>query len=421
MGGAVALFGLAWLNERLGRGPTEEMSRRTQSAGRFISASLRNAESVRALGMGGAVTERWQRQNDGVIAAQLEVGRSATLITGITRFTRLFVQSLALGVGAWLVIHQSLSPGAMIATTLVLARALQPVESAIATWRSLLDARGAYRRLDELLDRESAATSTVALPAPEGRLSVEAVVLQLARGEQPVLKGVSFELAAGEALGIIGPSGAGKSSLARLITGVWKPTSGVARLDGADIGSWNRADLAPWLGYLPQAVELFPGTVGENIARLSDDKSEAIVEAAQRANCHEMILRLPKGYDTEVGEGGNLLPAGQRQRIALARALYGSPRLVVLDEPNSNLDTDGEDALVKSLAALKHAGVTICVISHKPSLLGGVDKLLVLNAGRVEQFGPRAEVLARVTRPVAGPVPLTRGPHIVSGGADGNA
>ena len=355
-----------------------------------------------------------------MIEAQVAAGARASILLGLTKFTRLLVQVLSLGTGAYLVVRQQVTSGAMVATTLILARALGPVESAIATWRSLLDARAAYRRLEALLQRRSAEVTSVVLPVPLGNVRVEGVVLGLARGEQPVLKGVSFDLAAGEALGIIGPSGAGKSSLARVLAGVLKPSAGAARLDGVDIASWDHAELSRYLGYLPQAVELFPGTVGENIARLAIAR-EGVVAAAQRAHCHDMILRLPKGYDTEVGEGGGLLSPGQRQRIALARALYGESKLVILDEPNSNLDGEGEEALARALAGLNRSGVTVCIISHRPSLLGTVDKLLVLSAGRVDMFGPRAEVMARVTRAGQGALAMPRAPQVVSGGVDGAA
>jgi PrtD family type I secretion system ABC transporter len=417
--GAGSLLVLAWLNDRSTRGPTETMGIRARSASRFINASVRNAEAVRALGMTAPVTERWFEQNDGVIAAQVVVGRRAALFMGLTRFLRLFIQVAALGTGAWLVIRHEITSGAMIATTLLLARALGPVEAAIGTWRGLQDARSARQRLKALLDRQPEEVSAgVALPAPEGRVVAENVVLTLVRGEQPVLKGVSFALDAGDTVGVIGPSGAGKSSLARVLTGVWTPTAGVARLDGADVATWDRSRLSDYLGYLPQAVELFPGTVGENIARLQRAPDERVVLAAQRACCHDMILRLPKGYETEVGEGGCLLPAGQRQRIALARALFGDPRLVVLDEPNSNLDGEGEEALVQALARLKQDGVTVVIVSHKPSLLSGADKLLVLSAGRVEMFGPRSEVMTRVTR--GGGLQVAK-PQVVSAAGDGSA
>jgi ABC-type protease/lipase transport system fused ATPase/permease subunit len=293
------------------------------------------------------------------------------------------------------------------------------VEAAIGTWRTFVDARGAYRRLADLIARRGEAATAMTLPAPEGRVRVEAVVFGLSRADPPILKGIAFEIVPGDCLGVIGPSAAGKSTLARILTGIWKPTSGVARIDGADVSAWDRAELGAYLGYLPQDVELFPGTVGENIARLAPSEPAHIVQAAERAFAHDMILRLPRGYDTEVGEGGVLLSAGQRQRVALARALYGEPRLVILDEPNSNLDGEGEEALLKALATLKEQSVTAVIISHKPSLLANVDKLLVLNAGRVEMFGPRAEVMARVMRPGTGLTGPARTPHVVAGGVDG--
>ena len=419
--GAAVLFLLAWINEKATRPSTEEMGNRARVASRFINASIRNAEGVRALGMQEAVTSRWRALNDRVIDAQLEGGRRGTVVMSLTKFTRLMIQVAMMGAGAYLVIKQEVTSGAMVATTLVLARALGPVEAAIGTWRTLIDARGAYGRLEQLIARRATETTAMTLPAPEGQLRVEGVVFSLNRSSQPILKGVSFDLPASESLGVIGPSAAGKSTLARVLTGIWKPTSGAARLDGADLSTWDRSNLSAYLGYLPQDVELFPGTVGENIGRLASAESGDIVRAAERAFAHDMILRLPQGYDTEVGEGGVLLSAGQRQRVALARALYGEPRLVVLDEPNSNLDGEGEEALLKALAGLKEAGVTVVIISHKPSLLANVDKLLVLNAGRVEMFGPRAEVMGRVTRAGTGPAGLARTPHVVVGGADGTA
>jgi PrtD family type I secretion system ABC transporter len=419
--GAAALFLLAWINNKVTRPSTEEMGSRARAASRYINASIRNAEVVRALGMQEAVTHAWHRLNDGVIAAQLEGGRRGTIVMSLTKFTRLMIQVGMLGLGAYLVIRQQVTSGAMVATTLVLARALGPVEAAIGTWRSFIDARGAYRRLDELINRKEAEAKVMSLPAPEGQVKVEGVVFALTRAEQPILKGVSFELTPGESLGVIGPSAAGKSTLARVLTGIWKPTAGAARLDGADLSAWDRGELSAYLGYLPQDVELFPGTVGENIARMASTNSAAVVRAAQRAGAHEMILRLAKGYDSEVGEGGVLLSAGQRQRVALARALYGDPRLVILDEPNANLDGEGEEALMKALGALSDDGVTVVIISHKPSLLANVNKLLVLNAGRVEMFGPRAEIMARVTRPGTAPVGVARTPHVIVGGADGSA
>ena len=304
-----------------------------------------------------------------------------------------------MALGAYLVLTQQASPGVMIATTILLGRAVQPVEQLVANWRPLTDAFAAYRRLRELLSKDFERTQPrLTMPRPEGRLSVEGVSYRPPGTDKLILASVAVNLAPGEALAIIGPSAAGKSTLARLLTGVWQPTAGTVRLDGADVAYWPRQDLGPWIGYVPQDVELFDGSVADNIARLDEVDSEAVVAAAKRANAHEMILTLPQGYDTPVGEQGARLSPGQRQRIALARALYGDPRLVVLDEPNSNLDGAGEIALAQALSGLRTEGVTSVVVTHRPSLIAHVDKILVLEAGRVQQFGPAAEVMKAMQR-----------------------
>jgi PrtD family type I secretion system ABC transporter len=310
------------------------------------------------------------------------------------------IQVAMLAAGAFLVIAQDASAGVMIAVTILLGRALAPVEQLVAGWRSLVEARAAWRRLAELLGERPQAEPATELPEPSGALQVEQAAFALKSGQRPILRGVSFTLAPGEALGVVGPSASGKSTLARLIVGVWRPVSGTVRLDGAEVAAWPREQLGRHLGYLPQDVELFGGTVAENIARLGEPDSAAVVRAAQRAQVHELILRLPNGYDTDIGEGGQALSPGQRQRIGLARALYGMPRLVVLDEPNANLDHEGEQALVRALQGLKEARVTVVVVAHRPSLLRGVDRMLVLREGVVEAFGARAEIMARLTRPV---------------------
>jgi ATP-binding cassette subfamily C exporter for protease/lipase/ATP-binding cassette subfamily C protein EexD len=286
----------------------------------------------------------------------------------------------------------------MIATTILLGRAVQPVEQLVASWRTLIDARAAYRRLVELsvwFDRQE---QRVSMPRPEGRLTAENVSYREAGSDRLILFNVAFSLEPGEALAIIGPSAAGKSTLARLLTGVWGPASGTVRLDGANMADWARDDLGPWIGYVPQDVELFDGSVADNIARLDTVDSAAVVTAAKRANAHEMILTLPHGYDTQVGEFGARLSPGQRQRVALARALYGNPQLVVLDEPNSNLDGAGESALAQAMSGLRSTGVTSVVVTHRPSLIAHVDKILVLDTGRVQQYGPAAEVMKTMQR-----------------------
>ncbi len=396
--GAIALFGLAYINEKLTRTPLEEMQKETRRAGRYIDSGMRNAEVAGALGMIPSIIVRWKHLNDRVVDAQARADRLGGMLKGITRLIRLSLQILMLGVGAWLVISQHLSPGVMMAGTLILSRALSPIESAIQTWKSFVEARGGYARLNELLaPSKFEVESATPLPAPTGRVEVDRITFGIQGQDRMIIKSVSLSLMPGEHLGLIGPSAAGKSTLARLLTGVWRPSSGVVRLDGADVSKWPREQLGPHIGYVPQDVELFLGTVGENIARLRQDAPAGeIIEAAQRAHAHDMIVRLPKAYDTEVGEAGSELSAGQRQRVALARALFGRPRFIVLDEPNSNLDAEGEEALAQTLRDLKRDGATVITISHRPSLLAHVDKLLVLKDGQVEMFGPRAEVVARL-------------------------
>jgi len=399
--GALVMIALAWLNERLTREPLERAQIEARRAGRFIDANVRNAEVVNALGMLPAVTRRWARLNDAALLEQMRASRVGGMFSGWTKFARQFIQLAMLGAGAFLVVAQDVTAGVMIAATILLGRALAPVETLVAGWRSLVEARSAWRRLDQLLKDTPQTEPGTELPAPKGAVEVERVVFALRGADKPILRGVSFNLQAGEALGLIGPSASGKSTLARLIVGVWQPVSGVVRLDGADVAAWPRERLGPHIGYLPQDVELFGGTVAENIARLGEPDAAEVIRAAQRAHVHELILRLPKGYDTDIGEAGQALSPGQRQRIALARALYGKPRIVVLDEPNADLDNDGEEALLRTVQLLKADGVTLVIIAHRPSLLRGVDKMLVLRDGAVERFGVRDEVMARVTRQAA--------------------
>jgi PrtD family type I secretion system ABC transporter len=398
--GSLAMLTLAFLNERLTRVPLERAQAEGRRASRFIDTSVRNAEVVHALGMLPAVTRRWAQLNEAALGEQARATRAGAALSASTKFARQFIQSAMLAAGAYVVIDQQISAGVMMAATILLGRALAPVEQLVAGWRHLVDARSAWRRLDELFKSRSDEQSVTALPAPAGRLDAERVVFGVKGMERPIIRGASFSLAAGEALGVIGPSASGKSTLARLVVGVWRPHAGTVRLDGADVATWPREDLGRHIGYLPQEVELFPGTVTQNIARLGEPDAAEVIRAAQRAHVHELILRLPNGYDTELGERFALSP-GQRQRIALARALYGNPRLVVLDEPNANLDTEGDEALLAALRGLKDNGVTIVIVAHRPSLLVGVDKVLVLREGTVEAFGPRSEILQRVVRRAA--------------------
>lgn len=390
---ALLMLSLAWANDRVSRGALENLQKEGRRAARYVESSLRNAEVLQALGMTERLLARWRALQDKVALQQTSASRASVAFTATTRFVRQAIQILMLGLGAYLVLTQEASAGVMIATTILLGRALQPVEQLVGSWRMLTDARAAYRRLRELSQDFDKQEPRLTMPRPEGQLAAEGLSYRLPGTDKPILINVGLALAAGEALAIIGPSAAGKSTLARLLTGIWTPSTGTVRLDGADVAYWPRQDLGPWIGYVPQDVELFDGSVADNIARLGEVDSEAVVAAAKRANTHEMILTLAQGYDTQVGEQGTRLSPGQRQRVALARALYGNPRLVVLDEPNSNLDGGGEIALAQALSGLRSEGVTTVVVTHRPSLIAHVDKILVLDAGRVHQFGPASQVM----------------------------
>lgn len=408
-GGAVLLFALALTNEYATRKPLKAANTAVLRNYDFTEASLRNAEVVQALGMFQALKARWLQERQAVLGHQAVASDRAALITSITKTLRLFLQVVILGAGAALAIRQIISPGAMFGGMILLSRALAPVEQAIAAWRPLMSARESVRRVNALLSEHPPREAGMPLPQPAGRLDVEKLVFVPPGSSKTVLKGINLALAPGESLGLIGPTAAGKSTLARLLLGVWQPISGTVRLDGADVSAWDRDDFGRHVGYLPQDVELFAGTIFENIARFGEARSEDVIDAAVKADVHQMILQLPKGYDTEIGEGGAVLSAGQRQRIALARALFGEPRLVVLDEPNSNLDSEGEQALVECLVALKEAGTTVVIIAHRPSILNTVDKMMLLRDGVVELFGPRPEVMARMSRDVIHPVAFAGG------------
>ena len=399
---AVVMLALAWLNDRVSRRGLENLQREGRRAALYVETSMRSAEVLQALGMTKSLLSRWRTLQDEIATVQTRASRGGIFFTALTRFLRQAIQILMMALGAYLVLTQQASAGVMIATTILLGRAVQPVEQLVGSWRMLSDARAAYHRLKELSKDFDRGGPRVTLPRPEGRLTVEGLSFRPRGSENPILAGIAFSLTAGEALAILGPSAAGKSTLARLLTGVWAPSTGTVRLDGADVAYWPREDLGPWIGYVPQDVELFDGSVADNIARLGTVDSEAVVAAATRAHAHELILSLPQGYDTQVGDQGLRLSPGQRQRVALARALYGNPRLVVLDEPNSNLDGAGEGALAQALTALRKEGVTSIVVTHRPSLIAHVDKILVLAAGRVQQFGPAGQVLKAMQQQAQG-------------------
>jgi PrtD family type I secretion system ABC transporter len=316
---------------------------------------------------------------------------------------RMFLQMAVLGPGAWLVLRQELSGGSMIAASIIMSRALAPVEQAVAGWNQTTGAYLAWTRLSALFQLPPIRPPNIPLPRPRGHLRIEEVIYAPLGVRNPVLRGISFSLAPGEAMAIVGPSAAGKSTLARLIVGLAQPQHGLVRLDGADVFTWDRSDFGKYVGYLPQDVELFAGTVRENIARMDDNDPGHVIAAATLAGVHEMILRLPNGYETQVGERGALLSGGLRQRVGLARALYGCPALLVLDEPNSNLDVSGEEALSRAIGAMKERGSTIVVVAHRPSLLARIDQILVLNEGQTQITGPREAVLAHLSRPQRAP------------------
>jgi PrtD family type I secretion system ABC transporter len=404
--GMAILLVLAVLGEFIARKPLQEAAAHGAAAYAFAEANMLNAEVIHTMGMLPRLRTRWILQHEQMLAGQSRAGERAASLTAAAKFFRQILQVIMLGAGAWLVLQRVTTPGVMVACSIILGRALAPVEAAIGSWRALLSARGSYARLHGLLAAAGAETPRLDLPRPTGRLQVEDIVALPPGATRPVLHGVSFRLDAGEILGIAGPAAAGKSTLARLLVGAASPRAGQIRLDDADLVQWHPDALGPHLGYLPQNVELLAGTVAENIARFGPIDAGAVVLAAQRAGVDAMIRRLPDGYNTMIGSFGANLSGGQRQRIALARALYGNPVLVVLDEPNANLDGDGEAALRDAILAQKAEGTTVVVIAHRPSILSATDRLLVLRDGRVDMFGATADVLPRIIHPTQAQMPL---------------
>lgn len=393
---AALMLGLALATSLLTKSRLAQGQTDAAHAQQWLEDTMRNAEVSRALGLAAPVLGRWAAMNERVLATQGAVVRRSAWTAALARTLRQSVQVGMLAVGAWLVIEQRASPGVMIATTVLLGRALAPVEQLVANWSLLVDARAAWLRLQTLLARSAAPAQHMALPAPLGRLEAHELCYQPPGSDRATLSGISLELAPGESMAIIGPSGSGKSTLARLLVGVWKPGGGIVRLDGVDLAQWSRGEVGPSIGYVPQDVQLFAGTVAENIARLGTVDSEKVLEAARRAGVHDMILALRDGYETVVEANSALISPGQRQRIALARALYGNPRLLVLDEPNASLDGDGEIALGEALKALR-GEITVIAVTHRTSLVQHMDRLLVLDAGRTTREGPVAEVLAALS------------------------
>ncbi|MGE5548518.1 MAG: type I secretion system permease/ATPase [Solirubrobacterales bacterium] len=390
---ATVLIGLAYLMEVTTRKPLAEANSELARSFTMVGMALRHAEVIEGMGMLSTLTARWRvAQASALKMLDRGSGRAKTL-SAVTRSFRLAVQIAIIGTGVVLVLDRSASPGSLVAASILMGRTLQPFEQLIDGWRQWVFALAAWKRVREMLSNAPSRRQDMILPEPTGRLTVDGLGFLPPGADKPVLKGVSFALEPGEILGIIGPSGAGKSSLVRMLVGVWEPTAGGAFLDGNNVFLWNRDDFGQYVGYLPQSVSLFDGTVRENIARMQDADPKDVVAAAKLADVHDLIGRLPRGYDTPIGEGGFALSGGQRQRIALARALFGMPRLVVMDEPNSNLDAAGERALVDAMRAAKAWGATVIITAHRPSVMAAVDKLLVLRDGMVERFGPAAEIM----------------------------
>ena len=392
--GACLLAAIAFITEKLTQEPVRRMVAGSRASAQQAEALARNAEVIVGMGMTGAAVSAWQAGQEKMLEAQARVGAATAELGALTRVARQALQVGILAVGAWLVVGLDASAGIMVAATILFGRALQPLEHLIGGWKAMVAARSAWQHI--AAQPASAERPKLALPAPHGHLELARVSFAPSGNRQPLIKRVSFTLEPGQSLGVIGPSASGKTTLVRLMLGIWKPQSGEIRLDGADIAGWDRDALGEHVGYLPQDVELFAGSVAENIARLAAVDSQKVLEAARLAHAHDMILRLPQGYETQIGEAGSILSGGQRQRIALARALYGNPRLVMLDEPNASLDAAGEHALAAALAELKARGVTVVVVGHRPAMMSALDKLAVLNEGALEVFGPAAAVLARL-------------------------
>ncbi|MBS1191149.1 MAG: ABC-type protease exporter, ATP-binding component PrtD [Rhodocyclaceae bacterium] len=392
----LVLIGLALINERVTAKGLKEANRLSQVAGNYASSNLRHAEAIEAMGMLSSLRRRWQVRQAAVLKLQADASERGALVSGIGKFVRLATQSGILGFGALLVIENQLTPGGMIAASILLGRALSPVDQAIGSWRGTVSARAAYSRLNDLLAATPAAAERTALPRPQGALQVENLVLASPGSPVPILDGISFGVTPGMLVAVIGPSASGKSSLARGLVGVWPPLGGAIRLDQADVTRWDKEELGPWIGYVPQDVELFEGTIAENIARFGERDSEKVIQAARRAGVHDMILRLPEGYETPIGDGGMALSGGQRQRIALARAMYGDPALLVLDEPNANLDEAGDAALLQALQEMKREKRTVFVMTHRLNILNIADAVMLLAGGAIKAWGPREAVFKAV-------------------------
>ncbi len=398
--GAIILITITVLTEMTTRRPTRTSTQFAVARSALLEASRRNAEAIIAMGMVGRIAHRWNDLNVKYIASNQRASDIAGGLGAISKVLRLMLQSAILAVGAWLVINQQSTAGIIIAGSILGARALAPVDLAIANWRSFVAARQSWERLSRLLAHLPPEAPPMPLQPPQRTLAVQTAAVAVPGTQKVVCQDINFSLAGGRALGVIGPTASGKSSLARMLVGVWSPVRGTVRLDGASIDQWEPEALGRHIGYLPQDVELFPGNVAQNIARFEDPPHpEAVLAAARAAGVHDMIVNLPEGYETSVGDHGAALSAGQAQRIGLARALYRDPFLVVLDEPNSNLDAEGDEALTQAILGIRARGGIAIVVAHRPSAISGVDYILVMAKGRQQQFGPKEEILNRVIQP----------------------
>ncbi len=401
--GALVQTFVGWLNEQATRSPLSVANRIAFEAQQYADGSLRNAQVIESMGMLRNIHQRWMAKQRLFLKLQAVASNHAGTYQAIGKFISVTMSSLLLGLGAWLLLRNELNGGgaAMIVGSILGGRVLQPLLQVVQQWRTVVNVRDAWARLDQLLSAVPAKPAGMALPDPRGSLQVESVLAAAPGSQVPILRGVAFSLSPGEVLAVVGPSASGKTTLARLLVGLWPTVAGKVRLDGADVYSWDKAGLGPNVGYLPQGVELFDGTLAENIARFGEVQPAKVETAARLVGLHDFIMSLPEGYSSPVGREGAMLSGGQRQRVALARALYGDPVFVVLDEPNSSLDDAGDAALAIAISELKRRGTTFVVMTHRTSVLGVADKLLVLKDGQMQAFGPRDEVLAALGKAAA--------------------
>ncbi len=412
LAGAVILFGLTLFAEARTREPAKRANSQAAARNTLAEATRRNVEVLQAMGFGSRIAERWSDINADYLSTNAKASDLAGTLGTVSKILRMMLQSGILAIGAWLVIHQEATGGIMIASSIMMGRALAPIELAIAHWKGFVNARQAWARLTQLLALLPETATSVDLPAPTSALKVEAISVTPPGERRVVVQDASFALEKGAGLGIVGPSASGKSSLVRAIAGIWLPMRGTVRLDGATLDQWSLEEFGSHIGYLPQDVQLFDGTIAENIARFEPQAaSDKILAAARAAGVHDLVVHLPEGYETRIGEAGSALSAGQRQRVALARALYGDPFLVILDEPNSNLDAEGEAALTEAIQGVRARGGIAVVVAHRPSALASLDQVLVMANGRVQAFGPKSEVLNKVTRPSGVPLKVVSGPE----------